>query len=117
MVAVMRIRTAAWVLVLLMGLGAVPASGAFNTKFYGDDVPSGFRHVTLEAPLPMHTWAQCRNGNLFVADQKDTVFGKMAFGGSKNYHGLDYPLFHMDIRENAKHRVTLFLAAHADNPL
>jgi hypothetical protein len=31
--------------------------------------------------------------------------------GGKNYHGLDYPLFHMDIRENARVRAAAYLQA------
>ncbi len=38
-----------------------------------------------------------------------TMGWTVAFGGG-NYHGLDYPVFHMDIRENAKLRVQTFLA-------
>ena len=29
------------------------------------------------------------------------------------YHGLDYPMFHMDIRENAILRVNTYLAQNA----
>jgi hypothetical protein len=29
--------------------------------------------------------------------------------GGKNYHGLDYPLFHMDISENARARAAAYL--------
>jgi len=55
--------------------------------------------------------AQCKDGVLFITDQSDTIFGEQggSFGGG-NYHGLDYPVFHMDIRENAKLRVQTFLA-------
>jgi hypothetical protein len=33
--------------------------------------------------------------------------------GGKNYHGLDYPMFAIDIRENAKARVATYLSEHA----
>ena len=43
-----------------------------------------------------------------LRDQGLTV--ETAFGGSAgNYHGLDYALFYMDIRENAKLKVQTYL--------
>ncbi len=89
--------------------GAVPISGKYNMNFSGDDAPSNVALTPLGKPIPKHTWAQCRNGTLYVADQKGTVFNDMASGGEKSYHGLDYALFYMDIRENAKLRVNTFL--------
>lgn len=89
--------------------GAVPISGKYNVNFNGDDLPLKEEFAPLKKPIPGHTWAQCREGTLFVADQKGTVFDVMAFGGEKSYHGLDYALFYMDIRENAKLRVNTFL--------
>ena len=45
---------------------------------------------------------------IFASDQTGTRF--QAFGGSKgNYHGLDYALFYMDIRENAILKVKTYL--------
>jgi len=48
---------------------------------------------------------------LFITDQSDTEFGnaRLPFGGG-NYHGLDYPVFHMDVRENAKLRVATYFS-------
>ena len=65
----------------------------------------------LAAPMPQMLQAQCKNGVLYISDQTDTVFGGQggSFGGG-NYHGLDYSVFHMDIRENAKLRAQTFLA-------
>ncbi len=88
--------------------GALPASGAFTGNFFGSDAPRGTVFGPLEAPLKGWTWAECRDGYLTVADQSGTPFGKLDMG-RKNYHGLDYPLFAMDIRENAKARVAAFL--------
>jgi hypothetical protein len=91
-----------------MSKGAVPASGMFAQNFFGKDTPRGTVFAPLEAPMKAYTWAACRNGFLIVADQTGTPFGKLDLG-RKNYHGLDYPLFGMDIRENAKARVAAFL--------
>jgi len=80
--------------------GAVPISGRFQIKFWGSDNAHGIRFPPLQAPVRAWTTAECRNGFLFVRDQRGSQFAKLDVGG-KNYHGLDYPLFGMDIRENA----------------
>jgi len=84
--------------------GAVPITGDFALNFIGSDAARGVKFGPLAAPLKRWTWAECRNGLLVVADQSGGPFAKVDLGG-KNYHGLDYPLFAMDIRENAKARV------------
>ena len=43
-----------------------------------------------------------------MKDQAGGVLRQGAAGA--NYHGLDYPLFAMDIRENAEARVAAFLS-------
>ncbi len=88
--------------------GAVPITGTFNASL-GGNAPTGHRFDHLDAPIARHTPAQCRNGTLFVAEQTDPRFATAIAGDS--YHGLDYPLFHMDIRNNARRRVTSFLEA------
>jgi|TARA_B100002003_G_scaffold234613_1_gene248735 hypothetical protein len=92
--------------------GAVPPAGTYNVAFGpADDVPSGDTITALDAPSVGHTWAQCRDGTLFVANQTGTAFGGAgAFGDEANYHMLDYSLFHMNIRNNAILRVRTFLA-------
>jgi hypothetical protein len=87
--------------------GAVPISGRFQIKFWGSDAAGGVAFAPLKAPLPAWTTAECRNGFLFARDQHGTPFAKLDVGG--NYHGLDYPLFGMDIRENAIARAAAFL--------
>jgi hypothetical protein len=88
--------------------GGVPATGRFSVQTWGNDAPQGVEFLPLKAPVKAWTWAECRRGLLVVADQAGGPFDGLAFGG-KNYHGLDYPLFHMDIRENAKVRVAAYL--------
>lgn len=92
--------------------GGVPTSGRFSLKLWGDDSAQGVTFEPLKAPIGKHTWAECRDGLLVVADETGSPFGAADFGG-KNYHGLDYPLFHMDIRENARVRVAAYLQAAA----
>jgi hypothetical protein len=69
------------------------------------DEPHGIQYAELASPLPGHTWAQCRYGTLFVEEQLEEPFVTSTLAPGKNYHGLDYPLFYMDIRENARARV------------
>jgi len=88
--------------------GGVPPSGKFSVIIWGDDSPQGVEFEPLGAPVSGATWAECRDGLLFVADQAGTPFGALSFE-AKNYHGLDYPLFLMDIRENARARATAYL--------
>lgn len=88
--------------------GGVPISGKFSVRLWGSDAPEGVEFKPLGAPLPKATWAECRNGLLFVQDQSSTVFSSFILPG-KNYHGLDYPLFHMDIRKNVAERCKTYL--------
>lgn len=89
--------------------GAVPISGKFQIKFWGNDQAHGMTFPPLQAPLKTWTTAECRAGFLFVQDQNHTQFGKAVLG--KNYHGLDYPLFAIDIRDNAEARVAAYFGA------
>ena len=88
--------------------GAVPGTGTFALNFLGGDAAAGVKFGPLKAPLKSWTWAECRGGFLYVADQSGGPFAKFDLGG-KNYHGLDYPLFAIDIRQNAKARVAAYL--------
>jgi len=88
--------------------GAVPVSIPYNIDFSKGNEPRGVEFTELRAPIPNHTWAQCRDGTLFVADQSGGPFAASAL--ADNYHGLDYALFYMDIRQNAIDRVDTYLA-------
>ncbi len=90
-----------------LNLGAEPISGRFQIKFWGSDEAHGMKFPPLKAPLKAWTSAECRGGFLFAQDQSGNDFGKVGMG--KNYHGLDYALFAMNIRENAKARVAAYL--------
>jgi hypothetical protein len=91
-----------------MSKGAVPMTGTFALNFIGPDAAAGTKFGPLPAPLKQWTWAECRNGLLTVADQSGGPFAKMDLGG-KNYHGMDYPLFAIDIRENVQARAAAFM--------
>ena len=90
-----------------LNLGALPVRIPYNLDFSESNPPTGVRFDGLDAPEPGRTWAQCRNGTLYVADQGDWATGMAARTG--NYHGLDYALFYMNIRANAQLRVDTWL--------
>lgn len=90
-------------------VGGVPGSGVFTVKLLGDDAGQGTEFEPLAAPIPNHVSARCDDGVLYVTDQTGTAFTDGLPGGT-NYHGLDYPLFHMDIRQNAILRARTYLA-------
>lgn len=91
--------------------GAVGVSGEFQVALSGPDVATGMVFEPLGPPIPQMLQAQCKDGVLYITDQSETSFGNVggSFGGG-NYHGLDYPVFHMDIRDNAILRVTTYLS-------
>lgn len=92
--------------------GAMASIGTYNSGIFGEDQPNGQAFEPLGAPMPEYTWAECRDGALFVEEQSSGRLGKsIIMPGINNYHGYDYQLFHMDIRENAMERSTAWLAA------
>ena len=94
-------------------LGAVPGSGEYHLAIVGDDAARGVEFGPLGEPMANYVEARCANGMLYITDLSDSPFGQAGTVGT-NYHGLDYPIFHMDIRENAKLRVATYLArSHA----
>jgi len=89
--------------------GGVPASGSFSAQMFGDDAAQGMQFPPLGTPIAALTWAECREGYLFVKDLSGSAFAGIILPG-KNYHGLDVPLFHMDIRQNIGERLTAWQA-------
>ncbi len=89
--------------------GALPITSAFNNNRDPANPPANVTFTALAEPLPNLTWAECRDGTLRVAVQSSEVFAKLR--PEQSYHILDYPLFYMNVRENAKLRVKTFLAS------
>ena len=88
--------------------GALPTQYLFNRAWsvqLTPVVPSGKDQFGNVLYQPSST------GQLFAQDQNGTQFGQVVPG--KNYHGLDYALFAMNIRENAIARVTAYLGRTA----
>ena len=89
--------------------GAVRGSGEYHLELSGDDAERGVQFAPMGAPQKHLVEAECIGGRLYITDQSDTPFGERgSFAGT--YHGLDYPIFYMDIRDNAQLRVRMFLA-------
>lgn len=53
--------------------------------------------------------AQCRNGILWISKPKNNGYPALSGG---NYHLWDYNLFYLNIRQNVKERVEIFLKNH-----
>ena len=97
-----------------MNAGAVVPAGTYNMNFGGsDDSATGQRFESLSAPVPGQTWAQCENGSLYVESQHGNDFSAMGSGEMDSYHGLDYALFYMNIRNNAQLRAARYLGQQA----
>lgn len=92
--------------------GALPVRHVFNINFVYDDSPQRDAVTRLDAPLPGLTWAECRDGILRVGRLNRDDFADLNRLG--NYHVLDYTLFYVDIRENAKVRIQSFFQARDD---
>ena len=84
--------------------GAVPFTGDYNLTIMGEDVAAGEVFQSLAKPQPGYTYATCVNGKLLIENQIDASDSM----GKGNYHGLDYRLFHINIRENVKTRVAAY---------
>ena len=54
--------------------------------------------------LPQWTWAQCRDGILYVEPQLAGPFASERDDERQNYHTRDYALFYQAIRDNAVQR-------------
>lgn len=89
-------------------LGAAPISGAYTMKMDGDDLSDNVVFSTHGEFMIGYTWAQCRDSFLYVADQSGTEYEKLGKMPDKSYHGIDFPLFHMNIRENVAARIDYY---------
>lgn len=67
------------------------------------------RGPLLRAPGP--ATARCVDGLLEIEDPRGPSF-RLTSGRKGDYHVYDLPLFHLDVRENARLRAETFLARH-----
>ena len=66
--------------------------------------------ATIPAPIPGLTWAECRDGFLFVEEPTEPVL-RTSILGEGNLHAYDFALFYMNIRQNAQDRVDAYFGA------
>lgn len=93
-----------------LNAGAVAPAGIYNVTFgRKEDSANGQVFDKLAAPVKGQTWAQCRDSSLFAKDQAGTEFFAMGSDAMNTYHGLDYALFYMNIRNNAVLKSNLFI--------
>lgn len=90
-------------------LGAVASTGTFDLSPFGDDTSAEVAFGPLGQPEVGITDADCRDGLLLVSDMSNQPVGKDLAMPGGNYHGLDYPLFHMNLRRNALERVSAYM--------
>jgi hypothetical protein len=88
--------------------GAVAPVGVLNESFGAkEDIAIDQAFDALDGPIKAVTWAQCKNGTLFVSNDPGEGFNTDAMG---TYHGIDYALFYMNIHNNAKLRSSRFFS-------
>ena len=92
--------------------GSVPVQNHYNISGFGEDKSKGLQWGEIDPPLSDIASAQCDAGVLRANDQSDSVFSRLAING--NYHGLDYALYYMSIRNNVEQRVTQWWWQQAD---
>lgn len=93
-------------------LGAVPRINEGESPSFWhmlrSSEPAGLDVTGLDKPRPGLTSARCEDGILRVSD-----LSKLDYDATEtsrgNYHLVDYELFYMDIRENARHRTQVWL--------
>ncbi|MEH6590679.1 MAG: DUF3089 domain-containing protein [Halioglobus sp.] len=89
--------------------GALSPLGTLNEAFgRAPDVSTNQVFEALGKPLEQLTWAQCKDGTLYVNNQLGAGFELDAMG---SYHQRDYTLFYMNIHNNAKLRARRYLAS------
>lgn len=87
-------------------LGALPVKHRFNEDSSYGNRPRYQKITSLDDVVSGVATAQCIDGVLRVNRQSADMFAGLKDNGS--YHLLDYPLFYLDIRDNAKLRIEEF---------
>jgi hypothetical protein len=88
--------------------GALLPAGTLNAAIgRNPDIAAQQSFDSLGQPIAELTWAQCKDGTLYVEEQTLAGLEVDAMG---TYHQLDYALFYMNIHSNAKLRSARYLA-------
>jgi hypothetical protein len=86
-------------------LGAATVSGKYITSSNTDNQTLDFDSPSI---MPNYTKAQCKNGLLYVNDPTDSVYAKLGLFSDHAMHGVNFAIFHMNIRKNALLRAESF---------
>ena len=89
--------------------GALTVSGDYSLSNILFNRPTGRQIDLLPAVKPQWTWAQCRDGFLYVEPQLEGPFASGLDDESRNYHTRDFTLFYQNIRDNAVLRTSQFM--------
>jgi hypothetical protein len=87
-------------------LGAASVSGSFLMGGTGFGETSAF---TAPVITKRYTSAQCREGVLYVDDPSGTYYSKLGSMSDHSMHGVNFQIFHMNIRVNVQQRIQAFL--------
>lgn len=98
-----------------LNLGSVSVSGAYTMRMEGDDYSDNVVFSAHNSPMVGYTWAQCRDSYLYVENQSGTEYEKLGKLPDQSYHGIDLPLFHMNIRENVSSRISKYFTSMHEN--
>lgn len=83
-------------------------------SLFRSDEATGMSVSGLTDPQPGLVSARCEDGILRISAIPDEVLAAKIMGGQEgNYHLIDFNLFYLDVRANARARVDAWLAAHA----
>lgn len=92
------------------GALAVPLPG--NTMNMLFNSPTEETIDLLPAVLPDWTWAQCKDGFLYVEPQIEGPLASALDDEKRNYHTRDFSMFYQSIRENAELRASQYRLTH-----
>jgi hypothetical protein len=87
-----------------LNLGSMPVSGTYSFRLDDKLINKG-TYKEKQNPMSNYTGAQCRDGYLYVDDQTGTKYAELGEMPSHNLHGINFPLFHMNIRHNVQVRI------------
>lgn len=97
-----------------LNLGAIPVGPGvkpgLGLALGGTPVMDPNDFATIPTPMAGLTWAECRDGFLFVEEPTEPVF-RTSMLGDGNLHAYDFALFYMNIRQNAQDRVEAYFGA------
>lgn len=91
-----------------MNFGSMPVSGTYSFRL-DDKFRNKETYKEKQQPMLNYTRAQCRDGYLYVDDQTGTKYAELGEIPSHNLHGINFPLFHMNIRKNVQTRINEYL--------